>query len=186
MFHPMRIGMRAQSSSPRGSPGVAVTLGRAPAGFSLIELTVVVVIIGIVAAMAIPRFGGSLAHRRVEAAARRVSVDLALAQRRAKLTSASQKVTFDVDANTYVLVGALHLDHPEATYTVSLVGDPYAALITKADFGGDADIVFDGYGQPDSGGTVVVGVGEYYKTITLDVDTGRVSIADGGGVPAMD
>jgi len=138
----------------------------------------VVVIIGMLAAMAIPRFANSLAHRRVEAAARRIAADLALAQRRAKFTSASQKVTFDVVANSYLLVGVQHLDHPDEAYQVSLSEDPYRAAIVNVDFGATdpEEIVFDGYGVPDSGGTIVVDAGGNQKTVTVDPDTGRASV----------
>ncbi|HUU96714.1 MAG TPA: GspH/FimT family pseudopilin [Phycisphaerae bacterium] len=147
-------------------------------GFSLIELVTVVVIIALLASMAVPRFANSLAHRRVEAAARRIAADLALAQRRAVAASASQKVSFDVAANSYLLVGVQHLDHPEAKYVVPLSDDPYGATIIKVDLGATdtQEIVFDGYGVPDSGGTILVEAGGNQKTVTVDPDTGRASI----------
>jgi prepilin-type N-terminal cleavage/methylation domain-containing protein len=147
-------------------------------GFSLIELVMVVAIVAILAAMAVPRFANSLAHRRVEAAARRIVADLALAQRRAVAASASQKVSFDVVANGYLLDGVQHLDHPDAKYFVALSDDPYGATLVKVDLGAtdSEEIVFDGYGVPDSGGTIVVEAGGNQKTVAVDPDTGQATV----------
>ena len=41
---------------------------------------------------------------------------------------------------------------------------------------GDAQVVFDGYGMPDSGGTVIVQWGSIQKTVVLDADTGKASV----------
>ena len=76
-------------------------------GFSLAELVCVVVIIGILAAIAAPRFSNSLALQRVEAAARRVVVDLALVRRQAKSSNASQTVRFDAAAGAFGWVAVL-------------------------------------------------------------------------------
>jgi hypothetical protein len=46
--------------------------------------------------------------------------------------------------------------------------DPYRAVITTAAFGGDATLIFDGYGTPDSSGIVIVTVGKYRQTIKVD------------------
>lgn len=144
--------------------------------FSLIELVVVVVIIGIVSAIAMPRYANALAHHRVDAAVRRIVVDLSLAQRRAKISSTSQTVEFEVGANAYRLVGMPHLDRSSEEYAVLLSQEPYQATIVSADFGGDGQIIFDGYGVPDSGGLVIVQVGNYQKQIAVDAETGGASV----------
>ena len=68
------------------------------------------------------------------------------------------------------------IDRPSLTYTVKLAETPYSARITSASFGGDSDLVFNGFGIPDSGGTVVIRVGSYTKTITTEANTGKVTI----------
>jgi prepilin-type N-terminal cleavage/methylation domain-containing protein len=170
----MRVCAKPIRAPPRTSPADPPLCG----GFSLVELVMVVVIIAILAAMAVPRFGDSLAHRRVEAAARRIAADLALAQRRAKATSASHTVVFNTGGHAYVVEGAQDLDHPGDVYEVSLADDPYRAVITAIVLGADTPrkIVFDGYGVPDSGGTIVVEAGGNQKTVTVDPDTGRATV----------
>ncbi len=64
---------------------------------------------------------------------------------------------------------------PSRSYTVSLADEPYNAMLTSIDFGGDAEIVFDGYGTPHTGGVVSVGVGSHVKTLVVDTITGRAS-----------
>ncbi len=143
--------------------------------FTLVELLIVLAIIGIISVIAIPRFGDSLARLRVERAAQRIVNDLALAQRRARTTSASQTVIFDVVANTYTLQGMAHLDRSGSEYVVDLSEEPYGAVLISADLGGDAKIIFDGYGTSDSGGTVVVQVDAYSQKISVNADTGEAS-----------
>jgi prepilin-type N-terminal cleavage/methylation domain-containing protein len=155
---------------------------RSAGAFSLVELVLVMVIISIFAAMAVPRFAGALTRRRVDAAAQRVQADLALAQRRAKLLSESQTVKFDPDANSYMLVDMENPDHAGEGYTVSLSEEPYKALITSVDLGGDKMIVFDGYGAPDSGGTIAIQLGDTAKTVTIMAATGRTVMADADAV----
>jgi type II secretory pathway pseudopilin PulG len=146
--------------------------------FTLVELITVVAIIAMLAAMAIPRFGDSVARQRADAAARRIAADLELARKHAIHASVSQTVTFYPDSSSYVLPGVQHLDHPDGAYKVDLTAEPYAATLVSADFAGSAKVTFGMYGKPDSGGTVRIGVGEHYRTVTLDAESGRTSISE--------
>jgi prepilin-type N-terminal cleavage/methylation domain-containing protein len=147
-------------------------------GFSLIELVMVVCILAIMSAVAVPRFARSRVRYRVDAAALRVAADLNLARQRAGQISASQTVSFDVAAGTYSLSGLADMDHPTTTYTVRLGDPPYEVQMTSADFGGDAQLILDGWGVPDSGGTVVLRATDCVKTITVAPGTGQVTITE--------
>lgn len=142
------------------------------------ELLIVVLIIGLLASMALPRFGASIARARADAAARRITTDLEFARHRAILKGASQAVKFDVATNSYNLPDVPHLDHPDSIYAVSLAEMPYEAQLTKVTLGGDATIIFDGFGVPDSRGDIEVRVGSDVRVITVDGETGVTSVAE--------
>ena len=165
-----------ESPSPPGVKPLGVNMVLRRRGFTLIELVMVVIIVGIMSAIVAPRIFTSLAYHHVEAAAKRVQVDLELARRQARATSASQTVQFLVNADSYSLPAMNDLDRPGSIYSVDLSTAPYEASILSADFGGDAVLIFDGYGVPDSAGQVIVESGGYRRTIFVDAVTGRVTL----------
>lgn len=144
-----------------------------PAGFTLVELVIVVMLLGIMTAVAVPRYADVLSKHRVDAAARRIEADLEMARRRARTTSTSQSVQFDAGAGRYVLPGVPSRDHPGTDYEVELARPPYSASIVSADFGGDAELRFNGYGLPDTAAAIVVRSGKHERTIVVDPNTGR-------------
>ncbi|MCK4661092.1 MAG: prepilin-type N-terminal cleavage/methylation domain-containing protein [Phycisphaerae bacterium] len=146
--------------------------------FSLLELAIVVMIISLLATIAVPRYANAIAQQRVEAAARRIALDLEGARRRARATSSSQAVQFSLANSSYTLAGVSDMDQADSTYTVEMSKPPYEATIITANFADSTEITFDGYGTPldGAGGSVVVQVGTRAKTITVDGETGQVTI----------
>lgn len=143
--------------------------------FTIVELTIVVLIMSIFAAVAAPAFLDSLLFHRVETAARRVKADLELTRQRARLTSAAQSITFS--NSTYTIGGgAKGLDNPNAVYTVNLKNSPYLLDSATANFAGTQSVLFDGYGTPSSSGSVVLTAKMHQCTVSMDGITGVATI----------
>ncbi len=142
-------------------------------GFNLFELVLVLAIMGIVAAIAVPRFGRASARYRAAVAARRVVRDLELASRTARNAGASRSLAFDSASGQYTISDLAGLEKSTAPYRVDLSAEPYQSRIDSVDFGGDAEVVFNGYGVGDSGGTIVLKCGDITQTIVFDASKGR-------------
>ena len=148
---------------------------RADSAFTIVELLIVVLIMGVFAAAATPTFFDSLLFHRVELAARRVQADLELAQKTARSTSATQTISFS--GATYTLSAAVKgLDRPDEVYSVDLSSEPFELDSVTVDFLGTSSTAFDGYGKPTKGGTVVLSVKDHQCTVTLDATTGHVTL----------
>lgn len=166
--HAPLAGCRAPGSLSRGA-----ARGR---GFSLMELFLVLAILGVISAIAIPRFGGSMVLHRLDAAARRIAADLKLARSRAMTTSTNQ--IFRIDGAGYTLVGTPDPDHPAQEYRVLLADAGHGVAWIYIDAGGDSDLVFSMYGAPDSAATLRIRLGDASRTILVAAETGRVEIQE--------
>ena len=80
---------------------------RAACGFSLVELVLVMVIIGVVAAIALPRFAQANARQQLEAAANRVASDLEKARHEARASSNLVAISFNTSDNSYSYASAV-------------------------------------------------------------------------------
>ncbi len=145
------------------------------AGFSLLELVLVAAILTVIAAVAAPKYAAATARYRARLAARRIAADLALARRAARTAGAACRLRFDVDADAYELPGLDDLDRRGGSYRVRLDEAPYHADLTAASFGDDAELVFDGFGRPDSGGTIRLRVGDVEQTVVVAAGSGKAT-----------
>jgi prepilin-type N-terminal cleavage/methylation domain-containing protein len=145
-------------------------------GFSLLEIVLVLAIIVTLAAIATPRYAASLARYQADLAARRIRADIEQAQLSAKAASTSISVEFFVGDNKYEIPGLSPLVGSSGSYAVELSARPYAAALVSAEFGGDAELIFNGWGMPDSSGTVILTVGSEQRTVTVDSETGKATV----------
>jgi Tfp pilus assembly protein FimT len=147
-------------------------------GVTLLDLVIVIAILAVLGAIAMPRYSLAVARYRVAAAGQRIAADLALAQTVGKTTSAGQAVSFSVASNNYQLTGYTNPlgGTSSGSYTVNLSATPYNATLVSASFNSTTQVTFNRFGTPDNGGSIVVSVGGYQKTITVDGNTGKVTV----------
>ena len=135
---------------------------RRSAGFTLIELVIVMVIVGVLAAIALPRMSQAAERQRLDAASKRVIADFALAQTRARAASESVTINFDLDTNSYQL-DAVGGD----AITVQLGEEPYGVKLSFAEFGTGTTATFNGFGLPTATGEIMLSTNQGTTTILL-------------------
>jgi type II secretion system protein H len=153
-------------------------------GFTLVELAIVLLIIGILAAVIMPKLSYSLCQQSVDAAAKKIAADLELVRRTAKSTGASRTVQFDVVNNQYTLLNVKDINHPVIQHITQLSTTGYATTLVSAAFNGTNQLTFDLYGQPFAGsplsplvsGSVVIQTGNLQHTIVVNPTTGKAQI----------
>ena len=148
-------------------------------GFTLIDVTVTVMITGIVAAVAAPKLANSIVRYKIDAAAMRIAGDLDRARRHAMTSGSNQAAIFTVASDTYNFPGMKDMNHSSLDYAVDLSETGYAATLVSVSFGSggtDNTIIYDMYGRPDFGGFVVIQFGSEQRTITVNATTGKITV----------
>jgi prepilin-type N-terminal cleavage/methylation domain-containing protein len=145
-------------------------------GFTFIELVMVLVLISIMSAIALPKYASAMNRYRADAAARRIMADLNYARSLAIATSTTTTITFNCNASTYQIAGATDPDHG-GTFSVTLSGDPYlSSLSSAAAVSGVFTLSFNGYGIPTSTPSIVVTSGDSSRTVTVNADIGTATL----------
>ena len=140
MRHLRRSTVQKGGSGWQGASGGLPT-GRGPgrhaAGFSMVELLITLVLIGIVAAIAIPSFRGWVDNSNLKAAARTLSSDIAYMREAASSSGRIHTVAYDMAQNRYTLRwdsdgdGAADADVPSYPALRSLSDHGSGILITS-------------------------------------------------------
>jgi Tfp pilus assembly protein FimT len=141
----------------------------------LLDVTLSVVILGVFASAAVPKFLSALDHHRAKAAAARIAADLTFARHLAMSKSQAVAVQFTAASNVYTLEGVAHPDRMSESYIVRIGESPYQSVLASVNIGDDERIQFNAYGLPESGGKITVQSGHWRETVTIDPDTGKAS-----------
>jgi len=145
----------------------------------MIEMMIVVVIIGIVATISIPKFADAGSGRRLSAAKRTLISDIESAQIRARATSTVHVVKFYPNENRYIIVEGEDIRREAVILVRDFDDDPYNLGIKRTNLAGDQYAIISVYGDISPGFTV----GLLDDGIEILVEIGGV--ADFGVTPTV-
>lgn len=134
-------------------------------GFSLIELVMVIVLIGIVMAVVVPKLRNTTDFS-LEGSASMVVADIRNAQELAMATHDDKNVVFTLNGASYTV-------ETEIDSVFRTVDLPSGVTITSA----DVTFTFNPLGEPTAGGgsSVTISASGNSKTVTVGSYTGRAS-----------
>jgi len=145
--------------------------------FSLVELVIVLTILAILAAIAVPRFATAIQNNALDLAARKLAADLRTAQAHAIKTQQQQSVAFYTILNAYAFPGMTDPDLSSKSFSVALATPPYENVqLSAADFDGSTVLTFDRFGAPSAPGTVVLSNSKRTKIIRVASGAGRITV----------
>jgi len=163
---------------------------RSRVGFTLIELLIVIVILGISAAIAVPMISSG-ASMQIRAAGGMVAADLEYAKSMAISRGQMYSVAFDAANESYEVrkPDGSPMTHPvtKKSYVVDFSSDSRLdrVEITSALFDTTNTVKFnylgspfDADGNPLNSGAVVLRAGDFTRTISVEAVTGFISVSD--------
>ena len=175
-------------------------------GFTLIEILIILLLMGIIATIAMPTLQSGLEASKLSAAAGEIAVALEYGQLAAMTSGGQTRVTIDAGADSVlverfeitgdIMTGGAQMSENDID-TGAFVnvahpfnrGQDYSILFADEDrfnnvdigsstFGAGNSVTFDAFGRPSEGGTVTLSLGVRLVTLTVDSLSGRVTAND--------
>ena len=155
-------------------------LKKSSAGFSLTELIIVIVLIGIFGAMAMTRTRSGLTTIQVQIAIDQITTDIDYSKSMAFARHDTITLVFSTTLEQYTIYNgpdgsrSAITDFPNSTNGIISFdqSDFIEVDITSANFNGSAELQFLPLGDPKSGGSIVLNL----KTISVEPVTGKWSV----------
>ena len=149
-------------------------------GFSLTELIIIIVLIGIFATMAMTRTRSGMKTIQVQIAIDQITSDIELAKSMAFAKHDTITLSFSIAEDQYIIYNGP--DGSRSTINnfpnsnggvISFDNTNFREVdISAANFGGSTDLQFLPFGEPKSGGSIILNS----KTISVEPVTGKWSI----------
>ena len=155
-------------------------LKKATPGFSLTELIVMIVLIGIFGAMAMTRTSTGMTTIQIQIAIDQITTDIDYSKSMAFARHDTITLVFSTTLEQYTIYNgpdgsrSAVTDFPNSTNGVISFdqSDFIEVNITSANFGGSSELQFLPLGDPKSGGSIVLNS----KTISVEPVTGKWSV----------
>jgi Tfp pilus assembly protein FimT len=160
-----------------------------PAGFSLIEIIMILLIIGILAGIAIPRFAAFFVVK-LEGGRKKIIYDIRYVQQMAVARHTNTRIVFNVGTETYSAQEWKESSPGSGTWAWSNISSPFTRYplsvdfrsdvqyhgidIRSASFNGSGTLQFDWKGTPTNGGIVQLFFKGESLCITVESNTGFV------------
>lgn len=149
---------------------------RHPHGLAMVDLVITILIMGMAAAVAVPRFSGVIKDYQTEATARRLAAVLDFASRQSRNTSQPITLTFDTNADSVAVTGIDDPDHPGQPWTILLSAIAPGVDLTSASFDGSPVVTYAIDGRPNAQGALSLSGGGVSKTVTVSSVTGKAAV----------
>ena len=138
-------------------------------GFTTVELIIVVVVAGIMMAIALPKLAGTINNVDLHSAARQVKADIRYTQERAMSRYRKTKITFTSNSDTYTITASGYSESKELPARSKAIFDSGSTALI---------FTFNSSGEPivGGGGIIKISSGGSYKLVGVYSTTGKVTI----------